>query len=138
MGIEKFRRTVSGSEYRAVAVNYTQAAAGTGQNQYLMAAPNKAVLEQVQILSDTASTGSVTAQKYEFNVRNITDSYDMIATSISSVDGEVLADTAFNLTPDQTTIISKGDIIELQVSVTGTPTDLTSAIIIAQANYRPV
>lgn len=138
MSIEKFRRKLSGAERRAEIVNYIQAAAGVGQNQYLMVAPNNAVLETVDIVSDTASTGSVAGQHYEFNVHNLTQSYDMLAANVSTVTTDLAADTVYTLTPDQTTIISKGDVIELQVSVAGTPTDFTTAIIVAQSNYRIV
>ena len=138
MGISKDRRTISGAEYRATTINYIQATAGVGQNNFLMAAPSKAVIEQVIIISDTASTASITAQHYEFQVNNLTQSEDLISTAVSTVTADIVADTPYILTPDQNNIVAQADVIEFQVSVAGTPTDFTSARITVQCNYRPI
>jgi len=138
MGIEKFRRHVSGAEFRTTGITYTQATAGVGANSFLMAAPCNCVVEEVILISDTATTASVAAQHYEFQVANMTQSENLLSAVKSTVTANVLADTAFVITPDQNNIVTQDDVIEFQVTVAGTPTDLSGARMTVQCNYRPV
>ena len=138
MGISKDRRTISGAEYRCVSMPWTQSTAGAAKDVVMMVAPAKAVIEQCIIVSDTATTASVAITHYTMQIRNLTQSENLLATAASVVGADWVADTPYTLTPDQNQIVSQDDVIEFQIGAVGTPTDLRTAIITLQCNYRPI
>ena len=88
-------------------------------------------VDKVYILSDTTTSGSDGTNRYEFQVRNVVASLDLIASDVMTDAVEVTADTPYVLTLDQNQNIAAGDALELQVVKTGAPTDWTSAEIAA-------
>ena len=110
--------------------------AGTDQ-RYLFVAPYDCNIDQVYLVSDTAVAASDT-NYYSFQVQNLTQSEALLSspqTTQATGGTAITADTPYALAPDQNQVISDGDVLELQVTDTGTATDLTGAEIIAVIEY---
>ena len=85
---------------------------------------------ELVILSDTATSGSSSgATEWTFQVRNITESLDLLASPWSTGDAELASKTPKVITFDQNQAISADDYLELQIGKTGSPTDLSSAML---------
>lgn len=141
MGLEKFRRKLSGAENRSQSTLVYPVFGTPGANYFLMSAPCKAIIEEVVLVSDTVTTASTAANHFDAQVANLTQSKNLLSTAESFVANDFVADTAWSLDPDQNNIVEQNDVIELQISATGTGgvTGVAStAKIIAQVFYRPV
>lgn len=104
---------------------------------YLFVAPYDCRIDQVSLLSNTAVQTSDT-NYYAFQVRNLTQSEALLATPVrtrTSDAGAIKSDEVFDLSPDQNQVINDGDVLELQVIITGSPADLSEAEIIAVVEY---
>ena len=109
---------------------------GTDQ-RYLFVAPYACVIDGVQLVSDVAVAANDT-NYYSFQVQNLTAGESLLAAvQTTKVTGgsAITADTPFTIAPDQNTVISDGDVLELQITGSGTPTDLSAAEIIAVVEY---
>ena len=109
---------------------------GTAQ-RYVFVAPYDCKIDQVQIVSDTGIAASDT-NYYAFQVQNLTQAEALLASSKSTeaTGGfAVTADIPYTLDPDQNTVVSDGDVIELQVTETGVATDLTTAEVLVVVEY---
>lgn len=109
---------------------------GTDQ-RYLFVAPYDCNIDQVYLVSDTAVAANDT-NYYAFQVQNLTQSEALLSsakTTQATGGTAIAADTPYAVAPDQNQVISDGDVIELQVTETGTATDLAGAEIIAVVEY---
>jgi len=105
--------------------------------RYLFVAPYDCRIDQVYLVSDTAVAANDT-NYYSFQVQNLTQSEALLSsaqTTQATGGTAITADTPYAVAPDQNHVISDGDVLELQVTETGTATDLTGAEIIAVVEY---
>ena len=106
-------------------------------NRYLFVAPYDCNIATVSIVSDTAVATNNT-NYYSFQVQNLTQAEALLsaAQTTETTGGAAIAvDTPYAVTPDQNSVISDGDVLELQVTEAGTATDLTSAQLVAVVEY---
>ena len=104
-------------------------------DRYLMVAPSAGAVVQISIVSDTATSGSDGTNNWTMQVRNLTQGKDLLATAATTNGNEIAADTVWDLGPDQNLTLAANDVLELQVTKNGSPTDLSSAEILAQIEY---
>lgn len=105
--------------------------------RYVFVAPYDCQIDQVQIVCDTAVAASDTSY-YAFQVQNLTKAESLLSSAVTTQatgGAAIAADVPYDLGPDQNTVISDGDVIELQVTETGTATELTSADILVVVEY---
>ena len=105
--------------------------------RYIFVAPYDCKIDQVSVLSDTAVAASDT-NYYSFQVQNLTQAESLLASAVTTKTTggtAITADAVYELGPDQNTVIDDGDVIELQVTETGTATDLTAAEILVVVEY---
>ena len=105
--------------------------------RYLFVAPYDCKIDQVSLLSNTAVQAS-DDNYYILQVRNLTRSEGLLSTprrTRAVDDGPIKADVVFDLSPDQNQVVNDGDVLELHVSKTGAPVDLSEADIIAVVEY---
>lgn len=114
----------------------------SSHNRFLWAVPAASRYEvvEVYILSDTATTGSDGSNNWSFQVRNLTASEDLCSAAATTNGSEIAADTRYALGVDQnndkTALASAGEVLELQITKTGTPTDLSGARVLFQLDYK--
>lgn len=105
--------------------------------RYIFVAPYDCRIDQVSLVSDTAVATSDT-NYYAFQVQNLTQAAALLSsakTTQATGGSAISADVPYELSPDQNVVVSDGDVIELQVTETGTATDLTSAEILIAVEY---
>jgi len=90
----------------------------------------------VTIVSDVTTASSGSTKDFAFNIQNLTTSVSLSGTPMDTDTKEITADTAYDLTIDQNTDVLAGAVLELQVTKTGAPTDLTNAEIIGVVKYK--
>jgi len=95
-------------------------------------------ITQVTLLSDTATTGSGAGTRWDFQVRNITASLNLLSAAKTTNGAEIAANTFYDLTPNQNQTIAANDAIRLEITKTGSPTDLSAADVICIVEYQPV
>lgn len=117
----------------AAAVPVTISATG---NSLVWIAPAACSISDVLLVSSVATTGSSGSNYYTFNVRNVTQSENLRSAVKSTNGAEIGSETAYALALDQNlTGIAQNDVLRLDVVKTGTPTDLSSARILAVIRY---
>ena len=112
---------------------------GTGGANYnCFAAPTQCVIDEVNIISDASSTAQISATHYNLQVNNVTQSEDLLSSASSLVGADITANTVKTITPDQNSLIAEDDVLQLQVTATGTGnvTMATAGIVVA-VRYRP-
>lgn len=107
---------------------------------YLPPLPQAVEIESIAIVVDTTTSGSDGSNNYAFNLTNLTQTEEMFsadpttAASVSGVGGgEITANTAYILTPNQNDVIAANDVLQFTVTVTGSPTTLTAASVFVNA-----
>ncbi|MEM7396007.1 MAG: hypothetical protein AAF492_27045, partial [Verrucomicrobiota bacterium] len=104
----------------------------TTENRFLFAAPSLCQVTRVILISDTATTLSSIVRHWTFQVRNLSQANDLLATARSTSDSEIGVHTTYDLFPDQNQSLSANDILQLQITSTGGPTSLAAAEIMVQ------
>ena len=107
------------------------------EQRYLFVAPYDCRIDEVSLLSDTAVQAN-DSNYYSIQVRNLTRSESLLSSPRRTRTSEVGAideDEVLDLSPDQNQVVNDGDVLELQVSRTGTPANLSAAEIIAVVEY---
>lgn len=105
--------------------------------RYLFVAPYDCKIDQVSLVSDTAVAANDT-NYYSFQVQNLTAAKALLSsakTTQATGGTAITGDAPYDLSPSQNQVISDGDVLELQITETGTATDLTSAEIVAVVEY---
>jgi hypothetical protein len=118
---------------KAVAVNISGFNASV--NKFVFIAPSACTIQEVMIVSDTATSGSDGSNKFDFQVSNRTQTEDLLSVLATTNSAELAIDVAKSVTPDQNATIDQGDVLEFQIVKTGTPTDLSSAEVMVQVIY---
>ena len=95
------------------------------------AAPYKAVLESVGVISDTTTSGSGGSDNWQFDVfkGNPSSGVSVLAASKNTDGAEITAYSVYNLGTVHTTnkYLALNDVLVVRVTKNGTPTDLSSA-----------
>ena len=105
--------------------------------RYIFVAPYDCKIDQVSVVSDTAVAASDT-NYYSFQVQNLTQAESLLASAVTTKatgGTAITADAVYELGPDQNAVIDDGDVVELQVTETGTATDLTAAELLVVVEY---
>lgn len=115
--------------------------ANASANHFLMSIPVSARYEIVDVclVSDTATTSSDGTDNWTFQVVNLSEGFDLIATAKTTNGAEIAADTRYAMGVDQKNEkadLTGGDVIELQVTRNGSPTNLNSAKVLVQVDYK--
>ena len=111
--------------------------APTGANQLdnrlrMMQAPANMELVAVRIIPSTSTSGSDATNRYEFNVRNLTQSVNLMSAASVTDGNELVANTARELTLNQNTAtIQANDVLAINVDIkddgSAGPTNLSAA-----------
>lgn len=127
--------------YAGVALQNTQLVTIGGiaasRNQYVFVVPSTSIegvksvkINDIVLISDTATTSSDGSNKFTFQLANLTQSKNLLATAKTTHGAEITGDTPYSMTPTQyNSNLAFGDVIELQVTKTGSPTDLANAVV---------
>ena len=86
-------------------------------------------------VSDTATAASDAGNKYDFQVANLTQTNNLLASAKSTNGAEIAANTVYDLGPDQNRQVAANDVLELQITKTGAPTDLSGAEVAVVVEY---
>jgi len=88
------------------------------------------VVKRVTLISDTATASSDASNRWQFNVRNVTQSEDLLAADVATDAAEIAANVPFVLTPDQNDAIAADDVLRLEVTKTGSPTSPLAQVLV--------
>lgn len=118
--------------------NVTKAAGWDGTKQrFIFVAPYDCKVDRVAVISDTGVPASDT-DYYSFQVQNLTRGNALLSaakTTRATGGSAITADTPYYLGPDQNQVVYDGDVLELQVTETGTAADLTGAEVVVAVEY---
>ena len=84
-------------------------------------------IKKIIINSDTATSGSDGSNNFTFMLKNHTQTQDLMASAVSTNGNEIGENTAYTISADQNQNVSANDVITLEITKTGTPTNLGSA-----------
>ena len=105
---------------------------------FIHAAWNAQKVWTFMLISDVGTSGSDGANNWSFQVRNLTQANDLLSTAAATNVAEITADTVWEFSPDQNEDISASDVLELQITKNGNPSDLSAAEILVIAVVRNV
>lgn len=109
-------------------------------NRPLFIAPANCTIHKVWILSDTATTGSSGGTNWQFQVRNVgtagAGTTDMLSTAKSTNGAEIGAYDSYDLGANQNLSMADGEGLQLRITKTGAPTDLSAAEIQIAVQYK--
>lgn len=113
------------------------------KDYYCFASPTKMRVKRAYLLSNTTTSGSTTSNEYQFMLRNITDSLDLMSALKRTNAGEITLGTVFDLSVNQNQTIDSSyalnKVLRLQVTTLGTPsTSLASAEVLFLMEWQPV
>lgn len=95
---------------------------------YLLVARDACRILGVSWLTDTATSGSDGSNNYAVQIMNHTQANNLRATAWDTfTDAELAADAENFIAADQNQDIAVGDVIEIQITQTGSPTSLAGA-----------
>ncbi len=107
-------------------------------DRWIFCAPYQLRIHRIVIISDLATSGSDGTDNWSFQIRNHTDSQDLLAAPQTTQTGEIVVNGRLRIAPDQNQILQAARVLELQIVKNNTPTDLTSAEIAVMVYYTPV
>lgn len=118
-----------------------QASGAIGAGELQFAAATAMIIEKVVIVPNTTTTGSSGGSKaWTFQLRNVTAAVDLFsalaATSgtVAGVGGgELAADTAYALTPNQNETVASSAVLRFTIAAVGSPTAVGDASIVLVA-----
>lgn len=90
----------------------------------------------VYLISDTATTGSSGANRWEFQVANADAATNLLATSKKTDTAEIAIGTLYKITPDQNQDVTADQRLQLVITKTGTPTSLSAAVVTVVVRLR--
>lgn len=93
-------------------------------------------LLDVYLISDTATSGSSGANRWEFQIANADAAVNLLATSKKTDSAELAVGTLYKVTPDQNQDTLADQRLQLVVTKTGTPTSLSSAVVTIVARLK--
>lgn len=129
---------LSDGSLRTEQVAVDQGTSSSDFQQYLSVAAAKVLIQSVEVVSDTSCSSDDGSNNWSFQAQNLTDGEALVSSALNTGDDSILntADQAYELGVDQNNTLQADDVLELQVTSTGTPTDLSSAVLHATVTYR--
>lgn len=103
-----------------------------GTNIYLPSPWIASTVKRVTIVSPTATSGSSGTDRWEFQIRNVTAGVDLLSAAQTTEAAEILANTVYAITPDQNQDVLADAVLRLEITQTGTPTAVASALIVVE------
>lgn len=99
-------------------------------------APRKCYVRAAWLVTETALAIDGTNYR-SFQLTNVTDSEDLIATALTTFTGgtAITADTIYALTPDQNNQLDAGDVLELVQTKTASPTALEECSVMLAISF---
>lgn len=101
---------------------------GTPDDRVVFVATEPIRISALKLLSRTSTSGSSGSNRYEFMIRNLTDTADLFAANITTEagsGGEFTANAVKTLLPTQNQVIAAGKVVEVRITKTGAPTAIT-------------
>lgn len=95
-------------------------------------APVNLSISGFSLASSVGTSGSDGSNNYTFQLHNITQTLDLLATAVTTNSNEITANSEFGGAANQNQNVSSGDVLQVVITKTGTPTDLSSADIVFQ------
>jgi len=118
--------------WRCPSVVLTGGISGTG-TLYIDVPEHSFYVQDLVVLSDTTTSGSDGSNNWAVQVQNLTQANSLKATAWdSNTDAELTADTATVVVLDQNQTVAAADVLEVQLTMTGAPTALSSAQVFFQ------
>lgn len=111
-------------------------------NRFVWMVPASGTFEVVgcYVVSDTATSGSDGSNNYTFQLANLTEGVDLFSSAKTTNGAELAANARYSLAGTlqyhQKGDLDGGDVLELQVTKTGSPTDLSSAEVAVQIDFK--
>jgi hypothetical protein len=101
----------------------------------LWAPPVGFTVTRLLLLSDTTTT-STAGNEWTFSLTNKTDAAELFATDPDTVtDGDLTADTAYPLIPDQNLTLDPDDVLEFTATKAGTATTVSQLVVILEGYF---
>jgi hypothetical protein len=101
----------------------------------LWAPPVGFTVTRLLLLSDTTTT-STAGNEWTFSLTNKTDAAELFATDPDTVtDGDLTADTAYPLIPDQNLTLDPDDVLEFTATKAGTATTVSQLVVILEGDF---
>ena len=101
--------------------------------EYYLLVPHGGVTIQNVVLVSSAGVATSDTDYWSFQVANLTQSNDLLSaaqTTETTGGAAIVADTAYDITPDQNADVVVDDVLELQVSKTLSPSALADVIVL--------
>lgn len=109
-------------------------------NRPLFVACGNLTIVKVRLLSDTATAGSGAGNRYDFQVRNVgtggAGTTDLLSAVKTTNGAEITAYAPYDLGANQNLTMLDGEALQLRITMTGAPTNLSAAQILAQIVYK--
>jgi hypothetical protein len=105
------------------------------EQKYLFVAPYACTVSAVGLVSDTTTSSSNAGTNFAFQVQNLTQANSLCSSATNTSQTEITGDARYVLPVDQNLTLTADDVLELQITKTGAPTDLSSAEVIAVVDY---
>jgi hypothetical protein len=104
--------------------------------QYCFRAPYACTITAVNIISDTATTGSDSGTNWSVYVVNLTQT-ENLGNATNTGGTEMSADTSWPLLIESNATVAAGDVLELNITSNGVPlTDLSAAELFVSVDYN--
>lgn len=118
-----------------------QASGAIAAGELQFAAPTAMTIEKIVIVPNTATTGSSEGSKaWTWALRNVTAAADLFSSTVATSGttggvggGELAADTAYTLTPNQNATVAANAVLRFTVAAVGSPTAVSDASIVLVA-----
>lgn len=114
-------------------------------DRYLWVAPENVTITRLVLVASTA-TSSSSGNEVVFQLTNLTQAEDLFSDTVGTHTGlvgvgggaDLAADTPFALAPDQNADLVAGDVLELQLTVEGSPAaaDLDRCLVVLEGYRR--
>lgn len=101
---------------------------GTPDDRVVFVTTEPTRISALKLLSRTTTTGSNGTTRYEFMIRNLTDTLDLLAANVTTEaasGGEFSANVVKTILPTQNQVIPAGKVVEVRITKTGSPTAIT-------------
>ena len=107
-------------------------------DHFILQVPGDLSVEDI-LLASSAGVTANDSNYWSFQVRNLTQSLDLLSspqTTQATGGTAITADTPYSITPDQNADVANGDLLELQISSTGSPGALAGVLISVKAKVK--
>lgn len=123
---DDLRRFHDGSADHVIETHFVPAlqVAASGSVAGFVYVPWDCKVVSLVVVSNTTTTGSDGSNNWAFQATNVTDTLALFSAAPTTNGSELTADTPRVMTPDQNTDLTAGEVVEVELTVTGAPTSL--------------